>query len=90
MNEPETQPKSEATAQQPSEAAVVCSALLTAIRAKWDESKAISDRLRLQGTPSHNCNGLDYRLGVMDGISVARIEVEKLIAANCKGNYIPD
>jgi len=65
------------------EQGVLCSKeLLAALQREWDRNLEIGNRLRLFGTPSHNCNCLDYRLGVMDGILIAKSELEKMKAAN--------
>ena len=56
--------------------------LLAAIQREYDQRAKQRNEARMRGTPSHNCNCLDYILGLTDGIAIARTEVEKWIGAN--------
>ena len=55
---------------------------LNELQQKYDESKSEADKLRLRGVGSTPMSSLDYRLGVMDGITIARTILQKLSRTN--------
>jgi hypothetical protein len=73
----------------PTPQALASVSLLDVLVNAIEDSLEISKRLKLQGAPNHGCNCLDYRLGVMDGLCVAKSIVEKLQASNERAEAQP-